>query len=52
MGRHPPAGIATLVGPDRENEVTAAIVDGLAPYRTPDDRYRLQNEFHFLITRA
>ena len=47
-----PAGIATLVGPDRENEVTAAIVAGLAPYRTPDDRYRLQNEFHFLITRA
>ena len=47
-----PAGIATLVGPKREDEVTAAIVEGLAPYHTPDGAYRLQNEFHFLITRA
>jgi hypothetical protein len=47
-----PAGIATLIGPEREDEVTAAIVAGLVPYRTPDDRFRLQNEFHFLITRA
>ena len=47
-----PAGIATLVGPERENEVRAAIVEGLAPYRTPDGGYRLKNEFHFLITRA
>jgi SAM-dependent methyltransferase len=47
-----PAGIATLVGPEREDAVRAAIVEGLAPYRTPDGGYRLQNEFHFLITRA
>jgi SAM-dependent methyltransferase len=47
-----PAGIATLVGPEREDEVRAAIVEGLAPYRTPDGGYRLENEFHFLITRA
>jgi SAM-dependent methyltransferase len=47
-----PAGIATLVGPQREDEVRAAIVEGLAPYRTPDGGYRLENEFHFLIARA
>jgi SAM-dependent methyltransferase len=47
-----PAGIATLIGPDREADVRAAIVDGLAPYRTDDGGYRLENEFHFLIARA
>jgi SAM-dependent methyltransferase len=47
-----PAGIATLVGPEREEEVRAAIVEGLAPYRTPEGGYRLGNEFHFLIARA
>jgi SAM-dependent methyltransferase len=47
-----PAGIATLVGPEREEEVRAAIVEGLAPYRTPEGGYRLENEFHFLIARA
>jgi SAM-dependent methyltransferase len=47
-----PAGIATLVGPDREAEVRAAIVDGLSAFRRSDGRYRLENEFHFLIARA
>lgn len=47
-----PAGIAALVGPEREEEVRAAIVEGLAPYRTPEGGYRLENEFHFLIARA
>jgi SAM-dependent methyltransferase len=47
-----PAGIATLVGPEREPEVRTAIVEGLAPYRTPEGGYRLRNEFHFLIARA
>jgi hypothetical protein len=47
-----PAGIATLVAPEREDEVRAAIVEGLAPYRTPEGGYRLENEFHFLIARA
>ena len=47
-----PAGIATLVGREREAEVRAAIVEGLAPYQTPDGGYRLENEFHFLIARA
>jgi hypothetical protein len=47
-----PAGIATLVGPEREDELRAQIVAGLAPYRTPSGTYRLGNEFHFLIARA
>jgi SAM-dependent methyltransferase len=47
-----PAGIAALVGPEREDEVKKAIVDGLAPYRRPDGGYRLQNEYHYLIARA
>jgi SAM-dependent methyltransferase len=47
-----PAGIAVLVGPDRENEVQDAIVNGLANHRDPDGTYRLQNTFHSLIARA
>jgi SAM-dependent methyltransferase len=47
-----PAGITVLVGPEREDEVKAAIVDGLAPFRTPAGGYRLENEFLFLIARA
>ena len=47
-----PAGIAVLVGPDREQEVKDAIVRGLARYRGPDGSYRLQNTFHSLIARA
>jgi hypothetical protein len=47
-----PAGIATLVGPEREAEVRAAIVAGLASYRQPDGSYRLENEFHFLAATA
>lgn len=47
-----PAGIAVLVGPDREQEVQDAIVTGLATHRAPDGSYRLRNTFHFLIARA
>jgi hypothetical protein len=47
-----PAGIAELVGPAREDELKAAIVGGLAPYRAEDGSYRLRNEYHFLIARA
>ena len=47
-----PAGIAELVGPSREDELRAAIVEGLAPYRTDDGTYRLENEYRFLIARA
>jgi SAM-dependent methyltransferase len=47
-----PAGIAVLVGPDREEEFKDVIVAGLAPYRTPAGSYRLSNQFHYLIARA
>ncbi len=47
-----PAGIALLVGPDREDEVKDAIERGLASYRAADGSYRLQNTFHTLIARA
>jgi SAM-dependent methyltransferase len=47
-----PAGLAALVGPERESEVRSAIVEGLAPYRTPEGGYRLENEFHCLIAHA
>jgi SAM-dependent methyltransferase len=46
------AGLAVLVGPEREGDLRRAIVDGLAPYRGADGRYRLTNEFHYLIARA
>jgi SAM-dependent methyltransferase len=47
-----PAGIAELVGPTREDELKAAIVEGLEPYRMDDGTYRLENEYRFLIARA
>jgi SAM-dependent methyltransferase len=47
-----PAGIAVLVGPDREREVKDAIVAGLARFRASDGSYRLQNRYHSLIARA
>ncbi len=47
-----PAGLAAMVGPDREDEVRAAIVDGLAPFRNADGAYLLDNEFHYLIAAA
>jgi SAM-dependent methyltransferase len=47
-----PAGLAVLVGPQREHEVRAAIVAGLAPFRTDDGGYRLENEYRYLVARA
>ena len=47
-----PAGMATLVGPEREASVRAQIVAALAPYRTAGGGYRLRNEFRFLIADA
>jgi SAM-dependent methyltransferase len=47
-----PAGLATLAGPEREQDVKRAIIDGLAPYRNTAGHYRLENEFHYLIARA
>jgi len=47
-----PAGVAVLVGADKEDAVKAAIVQGLAEYRTPEGAYVLENEYRCLITRA
>jgi len=47
-----PAGLALLVGPDREEQFKDALVEGLARYRTLDGGYRLQKTFHYLIARA
>jgi SAM-dependent methyltransferase len=47
-----PAGIAELVGPANEAAVKEEIVAALAPHRTPEGGYRLENEFHFLVARA
>ena len=46
------AGLAALVGPEREDELKTAIVDGLAPYRRADGSYHLSNEYHYLIART
>jgi SAM-dependent methyltransferase len=46
------AGLAVLVGPEREEEFRQALVDGLAAYRQADGSYRLSNEFHYLIASA
>jgi SAM-dependent methyltransferase len=47
-----PAGVAIIVGPEREEEIKAAIVAGLASYRTADGGYRLENEYLYLVARA
>ncbi len=47
-----PAGVAVLVGPEREEAIKAAIVEGLAEHRTPEGVYRLSNEYHYLIARS
>jgi SAM-dependent methyltransferase len=46
------AGLAVIVGPERERELEDAIVRGLAAYRRADGSYRLSNEYHYLIARA
>jgi SAM-dependent methyltransferase len=47
-----PAGLAMLVGAEREEEFKEALSAGLARYRDAHGGYRLQNEFHFLIAGA
>jgi SAM-dependent methyltransferase len=47
-----PAGLALLIGPEREPEFKRALIDGLAAYRTSDGGYRLSNQYHYLIARA
>jgi len=46
------AGLAEIVGPEREPELTRAISDGLARFRRDDGSYALSNEFHYLIAQA
>jgi hypothetical protein len=46
------AGLATLVGPEREPELRRAISDGLARFRRADGTYALSNEFHYLVAHA
>jgi SAM-dependent methyltransferase len=45
-------GISELVGLARQAEVSEAIVEALAPFRTQDGGYRLQNEWHYVVVRA
>jgi SAM-dependent methyltransferase len=47
-----PAGVAILVGPEREADVRAAFAEGLAQHRAPDGSYRLDNEYRYVIARA
>jgi hypothetical protein len=47
-----PAGLALLVGAEREPEFKRALIEGLAAHRTSDGGYRLSNQYHYLIARA
>jgi SAM-dependent methyltransferase len=47
-----PAGLAVLVGAEREEKFKHALSAGLARYRGLNGGYRLQNQFHLLIARA
>ena len=46
------AGLADIVGAEREEVLKDAIAVGCGPYRTHDGGYRLENEFHFLLAHA
>jgi SAM-dependent methyltransferase len=45
------AGVGDVAG-DHEPEVRAALIDVLAPNRTADGDYVLENEWHFLVAEA
>lgn len=45
------AGVGDSAG-DREEEVRAALIDVLAPFRGADGSYSLENEWHFLVATA
>jgi SAM-dependent methyltransferase len=47
-----PAGLAMLVGAEREAQFKQALSTGLAGYRDTRGGYRLRNTFHLLIARA
>jgi SAM-dependent methyltransferase len=46
------AGLAVIAGPEREQELASAFINGLARCRQPDGSYQLSNEYHYLIARA
>jgi hypothetical protein len=45
------AGVGEAAG-DREAEVGAALLEVLAPFRSADGTYRLENEWHTLLAAA
>jgi SAM-dependent methyltransferase len=45
-------GNAVKVGPQREEELASAFIEALAPYRTADGAYRLENEWRYMVARA
>ena len=45
------AGVGDAAG-EREDEVRAALIDVLAPFRGADGGYSLENEWHFLVADA
>jgi SAM-dependent methyltransferase len=47
-----PGGVTEAIRHSGEGAVADAILDALAPQRRPDGGYRLENEWHFLLTRA
>ena len=47
-----PGGVTEAIRRSGEGAVADAILDALAPFRRPDGGYRLENEWHFLLTRA
>ena len=47
-----PAGLALLVGAEREPEFKRALIEGLAAHRASNGVYRLSNEYHYLIARV
>jgi hypothetical protein len=42
-------GIATIVGPEREDALRKAIVEALGPYRNASGGYSLENDWHCLV---
>jgi SAM-dependent methyltransferase len=45
-------GIGATAGHDHEDEVAAAFIEGLAPFRTASGGYTLTNEWHFVVADA
>ena len=43
--------ICLLAGPEQVPALRAAILEALAPHRTAEGAYRLENEWHHLVAR-